>query len=184
MIAAGVRSDRVNLVGGDVELVAAAVLEEQVVTFGATEGALDQAPVARDAVNVVDDVCARCEVVEEALAGSLPRPSDAVRPAPSRDVRLGEDCELRVGKDGALLELGDRDVDAGATKLDAEVSLPPWWLRLLSVAGIERGAAGASRGSTAGSGSGSTRSALNPCSSRTALIRRADPMPSAAITTR
>ena len=65
-LAAGVVAHRVDLVGRHVELVVAAVLEQQVVALDAADGPLDHAAVAGDAVLVVHDVVARLEVVEEA----------------------------------------------------------------------------------------------------------------------
>ena len=67
-LAAGVVADGVDLVGRDVELVVALVLEQQVVALDAADGPLDHAGVAGDAVLVVHDVVAGLEVVEEALA--------------------------------------------------------------------------------------------------------------------
>ena len=58
LIAAGVVTDGVDLIGGDVELVVAAVLEQQVVALDAADGALDHAAEPRNAVLVVHDVVA------------------------------------------------------------------------------------------------------------------------------
>ena len=69
-------ADGVDLVGRDVELVVAPVLEQQVVALDAADGPLDHAGVAGHAVLVVHDVVAGLEVVEEplgvALAGAGP----------------------------------------------------------------------------------------------------------------
>ena len=83
-VAAGVVADGVDLVGRDVELVAAPVLEQQVVALGAAHGLLDHAAVAGHAVLVVDDVVARLEVVEEALGVGAPGPGRAGGPAAGR----------------------------------------------------------------------------------------------------
>ena len=64
-LAAGVVAHRVDLVGRDVELVVALVLEQQVVALDAADGPLDHAAVAADAVLVVHDVVAGLQVVEE-----------------------------------------------------------------------------------------------------------------------
>ena len=64
-VAAGVVADGVDLVGRDVELVVAPVLEQEVVALDAADGAGDHAAVAGDAVLVVHDVVAGLEVVEE-----------------------------------------------------------------------------------------------------------------------
>ena len=56
LLAAGVGRDRVDLVRRDVEPVAAAVLEQQVVALGAADRARHHAAVAGDAVDVVHDV--------------------------------------------------------------------------------------------------------------------------------
>ena len=76
MVAAGVRRDRVDLVGGDIELVAAAVLQQEIVALGAADGAAYEAAVAGDPVHVVDDVGPRGEIVEETLHRPRPRPRD------------------------------------------------------------------------------------------------------------
>ena len=73
-------ADGVDLVGRDVELVVAPVLEQQVVALDAADGPLDHAAVAGDAVLVVHDVVAGLEVVEEALAP----PACAAGPAGGR----------------------------------------------------------------------------------------------------
>ena len=79
-VAAGVVAHRVDLVGRHVELVVAAVLEQQVVALDAADGPLDHAAVAGDAVLVVHDVVAGLEVVEEAR----PRRAGAVGPGGGR----------------------------------------------------------------------------------------------------
>ena len=76
-LAAGVVPHRVDLVGRHVELVVAAVLEQQVVALDAADGALDHAAVAGHAVLVVHDVVAGLEVVEEALRVALRRGAGA-----------------------------------------------------------------------------------------------------------
>src|SRR5690606_32265997 len=77
-VAAGVVADGVDLVGGDVELVVALVLEQQVVALGAADRPLDHAAVAGDAVLVVDDVVADLQVVEEPLGVPPAGPGPAV----------------------------------------------------------------------------------------------------------
>ncbi len=114
LLAAGVRGDRVYLVGRDVELVAAAILEQQVIPLCSADRPFDEAAVAGDAVHVVNDERSRREIVEEALRRPAPRPRHPVRPAAPGDVGLGENCQLRAREDGALVELGDRDVNARA----------------------------------------------------------------------
>ena len=75
-LAADVLAQRVDLVGRDVQLVAALVGDEQVVALDAADRALDHALVLADAVLVVDDVVAGLEVLEVvgALALARPRP--------------------------------------------------------------------------------------------------------------
>ena len=102
--------DGVDLLGRQVEPVAAPVLELEVVALGAADRARHHAGEAGDAVHVVDDVVTRSEVVEETFGGTRPRPRLAVRPPPAGHVRLGDDGELRAGDEGAPVERRDDDV--------------------------------------------------------------------------
>ena len=72
LIAAGVVADRVDLVRRDVELVVAAVLEQEVVALDARDRPLDHAGEPRHAVLMVHDVVAGIEVVEEPLGVGVP----------------------------------------------------------------------------------------------------------------
>ena len=118
--AAGVGRDGVDLLGGQVEPVAAAVLEQQVVALGATHRPGHHASEAGDAMHVVDDVVARGQVVEETLRRARSRPRLAVRPPPPRHVRFGDDGELRGGDEASTVQRCDDDVHAGAADLDVE----------------------------------------------------------------
>ena len=79
---------RVDLVGRDVQLVVAAVLEQEVVALDASDGALDHAAEPRNPVHVVHDVVAfvrlgresgtldllrELKVLDRALAATPPR---------------------------------------------------------------------------------------------------------------
>ena len=64
-VAAGVGRDRVDLLRREVELVAAAVLELEVVPLGAADRPGHHACEAGNSVHVVDDVVAWSQVVEE-----------------------------------------------------------------------------------------------------------------------
>ena len=112
LLAAGVGRDRVDLVGGDVEAVVAAVLEQQVVALGAADRARHHPAVAGDAVDVVHDVVARGEVVEEPVGGRGPRPRRAVRAAAAGEVGLGEHGELGRREDEAAVEAAARTISA------------------------------------------------------------------------
>ena len=98
VLAAGVVADGVDLVGRDVELVVAPVLEQQVVALDAADGPLHHAGVAGDAVVVVHDVVAGLEVVEEAGRVALARAGLAVGAAPAGEVGLGEHRQLEAGR--------------------------------------------------------------------------------------
>ena len=101
---------RAHLVGGDVELVAAPVLEQQVVAFDAPDGALGHPRVAADAVLVVHDEVAGLErVVEVCAATRAPRP--AVHTPPAGEVGLGDHGHLRPRDDDAALEGRDNNAD-------------------------------------------------------------------------
>ena len=89
-VPAGVGGEQLDLVGGQVQLVAAPVLEEQVVAGGAPHGPGDHAAVRGHPVLAVDHVAARGQVVEEAVDRSGPGPGLAVGPAPAGDVGLGQ----------------------------------------------------------------------------------------------
>ena len=64
----------VDLVAGHVQLVAALVVQQQVVALGPADRALDHSLVLADAVLVVHDVVAGLEVLEQAGALALARP--------------------------------------------------------------------------------------------------------------
>ena len=128
----GVVTDHVDLVRRDVEPVAAAVLQDQVVPVVAGDGAADHAAVAGHAVLVVDDVVALFEVVEEAPGVALAWAGGTVGPAPAGDVPLGEDGQLRPREDEPSLQGGDRGearagrgqrVIAGGVATDEDVVL-------------------------------------------------------------
>src|SRR5690606_7212127 len=103
-----------DLVGGDVELVVAPVLEQQVVALDPADGPLHHAAVPGDAVLVVHDVVARLEVVEEAGGVGAATAGHAVGAAPSGEVALAEEGELQVGEDDPTLERRDDEVEAGS----------------------------------------------------------------------
>jgi hypothetical protein len=84
----------VDLVGRDVELVAALVLEQQVVALDAADGPLDHAGVAGHAVLVVHDVVAGLEVLEEPGALALGGAGPPVGAPTTGEVGLGDDGQL------------------------------------------------------------------------------------------
>ena len=124
-LAAGVGRDHVDLLGGQVQPVAAAVLQQQVVALGATRRAGDHAGETGHAVHVVDDVVARGQVVEETFRRTRSRPRLAVRPPPPRHVRLGHDGELRGGDEATAVQGRHHYVDARAPDLGIELVLGP-----------------------------------------------------------
>ena len=122
LVAAGVVPDRVDLVGRDVELVVAAVLEQEVVALDARDGALDHAPEPGDAVLVVHDEVAGLEVVEEPLGVGAPAgPHRPVRAPPAGEVGLGEHRELDGREDEPALERRDHDVELQAVLVEQAV---------------------------------------------------------------
>ena len=110
VVAAGVVAHGVDLVGRDVELVVAPVLEQQVVALDAADGPLDHAAVAGHAVLVVHDVVAGLEVVEEALGGRLAGAGPAVGAAAAGDVGLGQHRQLHRGQQEPPLQRHHHDV--------------------------------------------------------------------------
>src|SRR5207237_940582 len=87
-LTAGVVAHGVDLIGRHVELVAALVLEQEVVAFGAADGAFHHAAVASRAVLVVHDVVAGLQVLEEALGVGAARTRTPVgTPATGDDPR-------------------------------------------------------------------------------------------------
>ena len=89
-VAARVRSEDFDLLCRYVELVVAPVLEKQVVTRSAVDGARDHPPVAGHSVLAVHDVVAGGEIVEEPVGRARLGPPDAVarrRPVMSCSVR-------------------------------------------------------------------------------------------------
>ena len=103
-LAADVVADGVDLVGRDVELVAALVLEQQVVALDAADRPLDHAAVAADPVVVVDDVVAGLQVLEDARRLAAARPGGAVGAAAAGQVGLGQHGQPRLGEDGRVVQ--------------------------------------------------------------------------------
>ena len=122
-LSAGVPTDGTHLIGGDVELVVAAIFEQQVVARHAADGALHHAGVAGDAVVVVHDVIAGREgVVEVDAATSAARP--AVDATATGEVGFGEERDLHAREHDAPFERRDPHADdarraAGRLRLDA-----------------------------------------------------------------
>ena len=112
--ASGIGRDRVDLLGRKVQPVPAAVLQLQVVAFGAAHRPGHHAGETGDAVHVVDDVVAWSQVVEETLRRARSRPRLTVRSPPPCHVRLGDDRELRTGDEASAVQGRDDDVDARA----------------------------------------------------------------------
>ena len=102
-LASGIGLDGVDLVGGDVELVPPAVLEQEVVALGAGDGPGHHAAVAGHSVLMVHDEVPGLEVVEEALGEPGPGPGPAVGPPAPGEVALGQDGQLEGGKHEAPL---------------------------------------------------------------------------------
>ena len=113
-IATRVVADRVDLIGRDVEAIAALVLEQQVVAVDPVEGARDHPAVATDAVRVVHDVVTGLQVFEERDRVAALRPRPAVRASPTGEVGLGDDCEPGRGQHEPVIERRDDDVAASA----------------------------------------------------------------------
>jgi len=103
-LASGVVPHGVDLVARDVQAVTTAVLQQQVVAFGAADGALDHAAVARHPVLVVHHEVARFEVVEKPLAAARPGPGPPVGAPPAGHVALGDHRQPDAGHDEPALE--------------------------------------------------------------------------------
>ena len=93
-LAPDVLAKRVDLIAGDVQLVAALVPQQQVVALDPADRALDHALVVPDTVLVVHDVVARLQVLEEAGALPLARPWLTVGASPAGEVAFGDDRQL------------------------------------------------------------------------------------------
>ena len=93
-LATGVPADGVHLVGRDVELVAALVLEEQVVARDTADRALDHARVPRHTVHLVHDEVAGGQRVVEIRAAARAT-GLAVHPPTAGEVGLGDDRDAR-----------------------------------------------------------------------------------------
>ncbi len=113
LIAAREVPDRVDLIRRDVELVVAAVLEQEVVALHTRDRSLHHAGEPGDAVLMMHDVVAGVEVVEEPFGVAVPsRPNGAVRTPAPREIGLREDGELDGRKDEAALERRHGDLEA------------------------------------------------------------------------
>ena len=115
--AADVLADGVDLIAGDVELVAALVGEQQIVTLDAADAALDHALVVADAVLVVHNVVAGLQVFEEPGALPLAWPRLAMGAASSCEITFGNDRDLGRGHDAAAMQWGD---DHPTTRLERD----------------------------------------------------------------
>ena len=111
-LAADVLAQRVDLVAGDVQLVAALVAQQQVVALDPADRALDHALVVTDAVLVVHDVVAGLQVLEEAGALPLARPWLTVGAPPAGEVALGDDRQLGFRQRAAAVQRSGDDVSA------------------------------------------------------------------------
>ena len=110
-VAAGVAPDRADLVRRHVELVAAAVREQQVVALDAADRPRDHALVAADAVHLVHDEVAGLQVLV-VVDGLARLARAAVHAAAAGEVGLGDEREPGAGHDDAALERRDDDRDA------------------------------------------------------------------------
>ncbi len=116
-LATRVQPDGVDLVRGHVELVATAVLEQQVVALDSSHRASRHPREPADPVDLVHHVVARAEILEERLRVASRRASDTVGTATTGQVRLGEQGEPRSGQDRAALDRCDDDPPAGPAQL-------------------------------------------------------------------
>ncbi len=118
-LAARVEPDRVDLVRGHVELVAAAVLEQQVVPLHPAHGPGDHAVETADPVHLVHDMVAHLQVLEEPLGIAASGAWRAVGAAPAAQVGLGEQRQPGAGKDRAAVERGDQDAPTATAQLSS-----------------------------------------------------------------
>src|SRR5687767_15130344 len=103
---ADVAVDAVELVGGDVDLVAALELEEEILALAAVGGAaLDKALVLGDAVLDVHDEVTGLELGEEGFAGDASPSDDAARLGPAENLRVGEEEDAKSSVGPAFAEL-------------------------------------------------------------------------------
>ncbi|CAB5000094.1 unannotated protein [freshwater metagenome] len=118
-LAADVLPQRVDLVAGYVQLVAALVGQQQVVALDATDRALHHALVLADTVLAVHDVVAGLEVFEQPDALALAWPRLAVCAAATGEVGLGEDRHLGERDAAAAVQWGRDDVAARLREIRA-----------------------------------------------------------------
>ena len=116
-LTAHVLADAVDLIAGDVELVAAFVGEQQIVALDAANGALDHAFVVADTVLVVHHIVAGLEVFEEATALALARAGLAMRAAATSEIALGDHRHLGRRNDEAAMQRSGDHVAAGAAEI-------------------------------------------------------------------
>ena len=112
-LAADVLAQGVDLVGRDVELVAALVRDQQVVALDAPDGPFDHALVLADAVLVVHDVVAGLEILERRRGLPLGLADRSVGASPTGEIALGDDRHLGVRQRAAAVQRRDRDAATG-----------------------------------------------------------------------
>src|SRR6478735_2259950 len=123
-LAADVLAQGVDLVAGDVQLVAALVRQEEVVALDPADGPLGHALVPADAVLVVDDVRTGLEVLEDGRALALARPGATVGAAPAGEVRLGDHGQLGRRDRAAAVQRSDGDRPAGPGQVGGRIDQP------------------------------------------------------------
>ena len=108
-----VGGDRLDLVDGEVEPVAAPVLQDQVVAGRPPHRPRGDTFEPGHAVLAVDHETSHGEVVEEAVGGPGPRPGPPVGHAPAGDVGFGQHGHLAVREDEAGRQGGGHHDGAG-----------------------------------------------------------------------
>ena len=116
-LAAHILPQRIDLIAGHVQLVAALVVQQQVVALGAANRTLDHALVLADAVLIVHDVVARLEIFEQSGALPLTRPCAAMCTPPAGEIGLGDHGQLRQRHIAAAMQRSGDDVATGTSEL-------------------------------------------------------------------
>ncbi|CAB4720281.1 unannotated protein [freshwater metagenome] len=113
-VTAGKGPHRIDLIAWNIKAIVSSIFKKQVVALNATDRSFHHSAVATNAMLVVHDEIARCEVVEMALGSRLAWTSPTMRTATPGDVRFGKECKPKIRKPHAAFERGNDNVPTGS----------------------------------------------------------------------